>query len=109
MTLIEYRSSLISLLSLDARSAFSIGPFLRLVSAPFIIGARSRLLNTVVVRTRLQTVRLAERVSGEHLRGMFHSWLYTSHKPPMPHTAAPHGRAGTPPMPAVAEQSRRIR
>jgi hypothetical protein len=45
VTLIEYRSGLISLLSPDARSAFH-RTVLRLLSAPFLIGARSHLLNT---------------------------------------------------------------
>jgi hypothetical protein len=62
VTLIEYRSGLISLLSLDARRAFT-GPYSddcrrHLSSAP-----RSRLLNTVVVRTRPQTERATDSIA----------------------------------------------
>jgi len=47
------------MLSLDARSAFH-RTVLRLLSAPFLIGARSHLLNTVVERSRPQTERATD-------------------------------------------------
>jgi hypothetical protein len=54
-----------------------------------------------------QFIRLTERVSGEHLRGMFHTWLYTRAKPPLPHTTAPGGRiAAASPTPRTLEWSR---
>ena len=39
-----------------------------------------------------QFVRLAERISGERLGGLFHAWLYTSHKPAVPHAGRPPAR-----------------
>jgi hypothetical protein len=59
VTLIEYRSGLISLLSLDARSAFSPDRTQTTVGA---ISHRRpiHLLNTVVVRIRPQTERATD-------------------------------------------------
>ena len=59
MTLIEYRSGLISLLSLDARRAFT-GPYSDDCRRHFSSAPRSHLLNTVVVRTRPQTERATD-------------------------------------------------
>jgi len=57
--LIEYRSGLISLLSLDARRAFT-GPYSDDCRRHFSSAPRSHLLNTVVVRTRPQTERATD-------------------------------------------------
>ena len=54
---LEVVSSRCSLLMRAARFHRTV---LRLLSAPFLIGARSHLLNTVVVRTRLQTERATD-------------------------------------------------
>ena len=59
MTLIEYRSGLISLLSLDARRAFT-GPYSDDCRRHFSSAPRSHLLNTVVARTRPQTERATD-------------------------------------------------
>jgi hypothetical protein len=59
VTLIEYRSGLISLLSLDARRAFT-GPYSDDCRRHFSPAPRSHLLNTVVVRTRPQTERATD-------------------------------------------------
>jgi hypothetical protein len=59
VTLIEYRSGLISLLSLDARRAFT-GPYSDDCRRHFSPAPRSHLLKTVVVRTRPQTERATD-------------------------------------------------
>jgi hypothetical protein len=59
VTLIEYRSGLISLLSLDARRAFT-GPYSDDGRRHFSSAPRPHLLNTVVVRTRPQTERATD-------------------------------------------------
>ncbi len=55
--------------------------------------------------TTPEFIRLAERISGERLRGMFRSWLYTARKPSFPATTPRRGstapfsrtmRAGSP-------------
>jgi hypothetical protein len=61
--LIEYRSGLISLLSLDARRAF-IGPYADDCRRHFSSAPRSHLLDTVVVRTRSQTERATDSAIG---------------------------------------------
>jgi aminopeptidase N len=42
--------------------------------------------------TTAHFVRLAERISDEQLDGLFHAWLFTGRKPPLPHA----GGAGRP-------------
>jgi hypothetical protein len=44
--------------------------------------------------TTPQFIRLAERVSGKHLHGLFRSWLYTAGKPGVPGTSTPRTREG---------------
>jgi len=44
--------------------------------------------------TTPQFIRLAERVSGKHLHGLFRSWLYTAGRPGVPGTSTPRTREG---------------
>jgi len=51
--------------------------------------ARTRAGHSV---TTPEFIRLAEHVSGQHLRRLFHTWLFTAHKPRVPGMAASRGR-----------------
>ena len=44
--------------------------------------------------TTPEFIRLAERVSGKHLHGLFRSWLYTAGRPGVPGTSTPRARDG---------------
>jgi aminopeptidase N len=48
--------------------------------------------------TTAEFIALAERISGQHLDGMFSTWLYTPGKPAVPAAARRGAAAPTPPV-----------